>query len=64
MRRHVLTKDFVQKLTRFTCRYAPLRAIRLSHALGVHLLTSALGDVITATSSVDVTRQSADVIVD
>ena len=34
------------------------------HALGVHLLTLALCDVITATSSVDVTRQLVDVIVD
>ena len=34
------------------------------HTPGVHLLMSALGDVITATSSTDVTRQSADVIVD
>ena len=48
-------------------RHAPPRSVRLSHVLhtlGVHLLTSALGDVITATSSADVTRQLADVIVD
>ena len=34
------------------------------HTPGVHLLTSALGDIITAMSFVDVTRQLADVIVD
>ena len=34
------------------------------HTPGVHLLTSALGDVITAMSSADATCQLADVIVD
>ena len=34
------------------------------HTPDVHLLTSALGDVITAMSSANVTRQLADVIVD
>ena len=50
-----------------TCRQAPSRTITRLHALhapSLLLLTSALGDVITATSSADVTRQLVDIIVD
>ena len=62
--RHAPLKDFVQKLTRSMRRHASSDFPTRLHALGVHLLTSALGDVITATSSINVTRQSVDVIVD
>ena len=72
--RHTSPKDFAQKLTRSMRRHAPLgsvmrrhappRSVMRLHAPGFLLLTSALGDVITTTSSADVTHQSADVIVD
>ena len=44
--------------------HAPSDFTKRLYAPGVHLLTSALSDVITAMSSANVTRQSADVIVD
>ena len=61
---HAPPKDSEQKLTRSTRLHEPSRASTRHHAPGVHLLMSALGDVITATSSADVTCQSADIIVD
>ena len=59
--RHVPPKDSAQKLTRL---HAPPDFPTRLHVPSVHLLTSALSDVITSTSSADITRQSADVIVD
>ena len=53
-RPHMPPKYSTQKLTCSTRLHAP----------GLLLLTSALGDVITTTSSGDITRQSADIIVD
>ena len=64
MRRHVPPKDSAPKLTRSTRRKPSARAstrfhvstslfTRL-HAPDLHLLTSALGDVITATSPDDI----------
>ena len=63
-RRHASLKDSAQKLTRPTRCHAFPRVVTRLHMPGVHLLTSALGDVITATSSADVTRLSAGVIID
>ena len=54
--RHTSPKDSVQKLTRSMRRHAPSDFPTRLYALGVHQLTSALGDVITATSSAEVTR--------
>ena len=61
---HVSQKDSAQKLTHSTRRHVPPSSVTRLHMPGFLLLMSALGDVIIATSSADVTRQSADVIVD
>ena len=66
-RPHAPPKYSAQKLTRSTRRHAPPRSITRLHMPSCTrflLLTLALGDVITTTSSTDVTLQSADVIVD
>ena len=63
-RLHASREDSTQELTR---RHAPPGSVTHLHAPSrarFLLLTSALGDVITATSFADVTSQSADVIVD
>ena len=70
----MLPKDSAQKLTCsmhrhappgfVTRRHSPPHAITHLHAPSFLLLTSALGDIIIATSSAGVTCQLADVIVD
>ena len=73
-RPHALPKESAQQLTHSLRRHAPpgsvmrfhtpsLFVMRL-HAPGFLLLTSTLGDVISVTSSADVTCQLADIIVD